>query len=547
MSFFDFLLIVLASLGVHRIWNYERITERVRSFLQKRLPFKTGYLITCAACNALWITSGVAAVSALCPSKATTIVLFAFSAYPFLRLAVWAYGYAAFLRTRPQQGVFTQPQQQAGCLDCEEKKIAAQQEQKRVLSFKKRVVLLTSLNDFHASYSVSSCVLAQARMLAQDRTCLVQVWVKQTAEDATWPADMPANVELRKVIPAVRFLADEHDPKIVDLLYATTLRELMALGNATIIVHDLLFQASYLSFAAAIHRIGDTKGFMWWHQAHSGPNPVGLPGDMTIYRYTLPAGDHRILCLSSSQRSQFAKHYNTSEDRISVVPNARDPRVLWKASKEISAFISAHALYDADVVQVYPFSTPRAWAKGVHKVMHVFGDIKKQGKTVRLVLVNAHANNNTATITELREAAKASGLTDSEVLFTSEHFPRNLSAGLPEHDVQVLFQFTNVFVFPTVAEACSLVQMEASLAGNLLVINSDVPSLSDVTPPSHCLAFPFGLTESKAFGDPSFYKHVAESIVGCLRSSHMNQVKRQVLKTRSLDAVGVQLRALVAG
>lgn len=558
----EFILLVLAAIAVHRIWNYELIFEPVR----RLFPFMGwfGYMLGCPVCNAFWICIGVALTTQL-QHWGMTVAIQALASYSVLRLVIAAYhvkmpqgpllaGMLERLLPAPsavkaeKETKVTEPKAESvGCPECEKKKQDLIEEQKRVGSFKRRVVIMTTLSNFNPSYSVSTCVLEQARALATvNPDWLIQVWVMQITNDALWPKNMPPNVELRKVIPSIKWMNDAYDPKAAGILAATVSRELVALGNADVITHDLLLQSAYLNFAAAIHSI-KLKGFNWWHQAHSGPSPLAeRPSEPVLYRYSLPKG-HRLLGINVAHNKKFKQHYGlTDETAVDVCSNVRDPRTLYGFSPEIGRFIAENELLTANVVQVYPVSTERSFAKGVQHVIRIFGSIKHLNAKVRLVIANAHANNNESFIQRLKAIGEQWGLTDKELIFTSEHFPKQqLSSGLSARDTQALFQISNLFVFPTTAEASSLVLAEAALGGNLIVLNRDVPSINfDI---KQCeLTYPFGVSDSPEW--PSLCPspdQVASEILGVLNRSPMNITKRSVLAQRNLDTIGRTLTEIL--
>lgn len=557
----EFIFLFLAAVAVHRIWNYELIFEPTRNFIRSVAPWG-GYVFICPACNALWICVGIVLIAQI-QHPSVPAIFQALSLYALVRLWMWASALkmpqgpllGGFLE-RTEKKKETPPKAEKkepasavavpnqGCSDCEKKKANLQEEQKRILSYQRRVVIMTTLSNFNASYSLSSCVLDQARALAvTNPNWLIQVWTMQLTNDTLWPKNMPGNVELRKVIPNVRWMDDGYDQKTAGLLAATVSRELVALGNADVITHDILFQRSFLNFAAAIHSIDKLKGFNWWHQAHSGPSPLAeRPSLPVLYRYSLPAG-HRFLGINAAHTERFKQHYGIDDSQIAVCPNVRDPRVLYNFSEEISHFISKTGLLAADVVQIYPVSTDRAFDKGVQHVIRIFGSIKHLLAKVRLVIVNAHANNNEQIIQRLRAIGTEWGLTEQELLFTSEHFsPNLLSSGLSAQNTQSLFQVSNLFIFPTTAEASSLVLAEAALAGNLMVLNRDVPSINfDLRQCELCYHFGTSNDASWPSRDCAPPDLIAADILKALRASSMNITKRSILAQRNLEVIGAQL------
>jgi glycosyltransferase involved in cell wall biosynthesis len=579
LTFFTLFLLVSAVIGVHRLYNYEEIFAPIRN----AIGYDRAWLkpIWCAKCNAFWIAIVILCVHMLVPEPWSTAALTVLAIYPWVRATMWMYAVGARIlgstviptlpvnlaasaevdalmakkrEEAPKQVLVpapaaTAPEQKPGCAPCESAKKASEKrqvEQKKNLGYERRFVLMTPMiTDWSPSYSVAAVILDQARMLAADPKNLVQVWVTTTCNAGNFPA-LPENVEIKKVLPPIPLTADYVDEKARDLFFGQILQPLLILGNATIIAHDLLFVNSYLTIAAAIHeKLASVNGFRWFHFCHSAPSPIRPADAKVLYRASLPEG-HRLMCLAESQKNALATYYGVDPSRVDVVPNARDLRTLTSVSPRIFDFISKHQLLTADIVQVLPLSTPRAGAKGLSHIIAIFAALARRGKTVRLVVANAHANQNEGVLIEFMKIAKAAGLPEDALVFTSLAFPDLAVFGLPTADVQALFQVSNLFVFPTISEACSLTLMEAAANGCHLVLNASTPSLFDIVPKDACRSFHWGsVTEKVLPGDMPDPDHVAAIIVDDLAASLANRSKRAVLRTHSLDAVGARLRAVV--
>ncbi len=566
MTVFQFVLIMLATIGAHRIFNYETLFSPVRSALQRWMPWNT--LLNCAACNAFWFGLLFLSISLWCHPTTSRVILGTCAIYPIVRACVWVYAHAHLVEALrpgaviapqiaspvitsiPAGGIATfqspvvSPAQPPPCRTCQskEKSEAIRKEQERYLSYEKRIVIMTTFSDWNPSYSLTSVVLDHARMLAANERWLVQIWVNTTCTLDSLP-ELPKNVEVKKVLPPIALTADEVDQKAKEIFIGQVMPHLLVLGNAVVITHDLLFVSSYVTIAAAIHdMLGQVKAFTWFHVCHSAPSVVRPTGGDVPYRTTLPP-EHRLICLAASQVPALAAYYDVDPSRVSVAPNARDLRILAGVSPRMADFIRAHKICTADVVQIFPLSTPRACDKGLSHVIRIFAEMSKTAQ-VRLIVANAHANSNEASVVAFHREAKAAGLPSDALIFTSEAFPDLATYGLPSADLQALFQFSNVFIFPTISEACSLTLMEAALAGNLLVLNGSVPSLLDIVPKEYCLTYDWGnLIERPLIPSPLA---IAKSILSELDTNRANLSKRAVLRTHNLDTLGAKLRAIVA-
>ncbi len=574
-----FIVYALACIGAHRIWNFESIFQEARTWL---LRYRWAKPLTCQACNALWIAVALLPFLYLANGRwawpPAILTLSAFAAYALLRGMLWVYKMAshwevtarkaagaavppsplaqphtaAVMRdavTRVQSFSLPQaPLPASGCRDCETKKAALVTAQSATKAFDRRIVLLTTLSDFAPSYSLTSVICDQARMLADNPRWLVQIWVNEGANLKQLPTDLPGNVEVHRVVPQVPWGNDKIDAEGAVRLEREIRLKLLALGNATVIAHDLIFQSAFVTFAAAIHRLGSMPGFAWLHVCHSaaGNRPAGhaLPLPLAL-RLTLPEG-HKLLCLNDAERFHMARYYATDPENVLVCPNARDITAFGTFSAEAAAVVRAGGLHLADIVQVFPLSATRMVDKGVHRVVDIFARLHWLGRTVRLVLVTAHANGDKekAALAALREYAAERELPQSALVITSELLTETAAHGLPQSAVRDLFSVSNVFVFPTVSEASSLVLAEAALSGCLIVTNASLPALGTIVPNGHAIPMLFGSSREPAV-DLGTTRVAADEIVDALHSSAANRAKRHVLRHSSFAAIGDLLRAIV--
>ncbi len=594
----EFLILALACLGAHRIWNYEEIFASVRNWMRP-WNFKP---LTCPVCNAFWIALCLATLQVLVNHPAVHCFMLSLAVYPIVRSSVWLYArlpswvtaithplphdpfaaapapelipteethkspsvapppYTRSTRSvtstpelspalmptsstggRKKLGDTLKPPMPAppvvpGCGSCAEKKAKAVQNQVEAQKYEKRVVILTSLSYFPPAYSVSTVILDQARMLARAQpNWLIQVWVQ---ENCSGIEEIPLpNLVIRPLVPVVVWKEDTINVPAVERLANTVLTHLMVLGNATIITHDLLFISQYLTFAAAIHRIGQTRGFSWLHVCHSAAS-IRPSGEARKWRGTLPDG-HKLLCLNQDDAHHLANHYGTDFVRVEAVPNARDLTTFGEMHPRAVKIINDFGLANAGVVQIYPVSGTRMGAKGVSILISLFA-VMARYTSVKLVLVNAHSGGKAVreAIAGYREQATKLGLAPSDFILTSEVFPDSANEGLPARAVRDLMSASNLFVMPSVSEASSLVFLEAALSGCLLVGNSSLHTMRTLISAENCLSFPFGSVRDP--GDKSDHVMVAQFILQALDTT-LNRSKREALRTYNHAAIGRKL------
>lgn len=544
----EFVILVLATIGVHHIWNWEEIFSSSREKIKDFTFWPLNKIAICPPCNAFWIAAGT---SAFWYYVGYMPILAPFALFAIVRLFIWLHHITAVGFTwlsnstalvqmqlvnkvretpAPMQDSF-----KTECPTCKKgpestfvQKVA--DEQARVLKYEKRVVIMTALASFPSSYSVAQCVLDQARAIGmQNPTWLVQVWGMQQCQENGWE-DMPTNVELRKVIPLVAWNEDKEDADITRVVYDAVMRELLQLGNAEVITHDLMFISWYINFAKAIHQIADLKGFRWWHVCHSLTNPRGGP----VWRTTVPKGNHTIVTVAAGQESKFSDYYHGA--KVIRVPNVRDPRTWGQMSPRLRKLIGVLKLWEPEIVQVYPVCTTRMEPKGVHKVMRVFAMLQKH-KKVRLVICNPNVK--PEIIKAFKKRASDLGLLEESYAFTSDILPETVSSGLTADEVKALMHgYGNLFLFPTTSEADSLMLAEAQLARQVTITNADVPTVAE------------GVDATVHWGtssgdDLSSVADLAANIA--LIKLQGDTQRKAVLGGRNLEGIGDRWREILAG
>jgi hypothetical protein len=234
------------------------------------------------------------------------------------------------------------------------------------------------------------------------------------------------------------------------------------------ITHDIVLQDAFIPHNLAVRKIN--LPIIWRHWIHSQPN--------TIKINNLPKG-HKLVFLNYSDRLAVAERYCIWMDEVGVVYNTISPHE-YKGTNELSNQI-INIFKSKEVRISYPFCTTRMGAKGVDKLLRLAGKIKNNGKSVGICLVNSNANagKEKQAIEYMSNTAVKYGLVkNNDFIFTST-LDDLFECGLPHTVARDLFHLANVFIFPTISECCSLVLLEAMSAGNLLVLNDDIPSMKE--------------------------------------------------------------------
>jgi len=404
----------------------------------------------------------------------------------------------------------------------------------------RRLVILTTLANFDASYSLSTCVLEQAHA-----ALMVGFRVNIIMMDHTNPADLPylpPEITIERLMPTVSWAEDEINDEQVALITHALMRPLERYAPCSVITHDLLFQSWFTSAAKALHLLPAIEGVQFYHVAHSSVSVRPERKEIAKYRATLPTG-HKLMTINFADRKLMLEYYQAGSADVVTVLNGRDIRAWQRMPERAALLVSQFGLHLRDVVQVYPISATRMEAKGIKKLIALFGALKQQDQQVCLVVVAAHANGSVgqAAIKEARVFGTDMGLSPDELVFVSDIIPDCSAVGLAQDDVRSLFQVANLFAFPTVSEAGSLVLMEAALSDCLLVLNSSLPCFRDYVPAESALWVPWG--SIKEVGAPIDTVMLAGRIIEKMRGDMRMQAKRHMLRNHALEQVGERLLA----
>lgn len=421
-----------------------------------------------------------------------------------------------------------------------------------------KVAILTPLVDFSSAYSPTGIILDQARMLARagyDYDLLaLKNFNRRDRERQEKDPRMPRAA--RYVLPQTRlhdyaWNEKPHDDfeEQVDRHFGGDPTDEVVEGYQralepydVVITHDLMFLGWHLPQNAAIRRCVELWGAKkrWLHWIHSAPS--GLPGEQPPYPSSLRftgCPHSRYVYLNAMQRQDVVNHFQLSSIRdVAIVYNTRDPRDLWGFADETCRLIDRHRLLDAKILQIYAFSTPRWQSKGVHKLLRLWGFWRRSGINAKLVLVNAHCTQekDEREVAHMEDYAKKYGLVLGEDVIWTSRFAAEQDrqadrvsvrteggdseaaqsvidwnawrSGVPARVVRELVSISNLFVFPTFSECCSLIQAEAAISGKLMVLNRNCPQTLEFAE-SGCLAFNLGEDPDR---NPLFYECLAREL-----------------------------------
>lgn len=417
---------------------------------------------------------------------------------------------------------------------------------------KPTIGILTTFYELNPAYSLSTVVESQLRSLVKAGYKTVFFVHDNFKSDD----QVPEGVEVRKIVP--RFLlvdyADHREP-MSDLQQQAD-KAYEAIKENTkdvdvIIAHDLIFQGWFLPYCMAIHKLAEESDIKWLHWVHSVPHmqPSNLKHPHTL-RYHLPRNS-KLVYLNHHDVVRVAEAWNTFPKDVKVVHNPLDPRLFMNLHPLVTSLIDKYGLLEADIIQAYPVSTPRMVdGKKVKDVIKIFAQLKKLGKDVRLIVCNAHANDKREkdTIAGCLNYANQHGLSAGEVIFTSLEDAPTYEQGVPREVISQLFQLSNVFIFPTISENCSLILLEAMLSKNLCILNKSVESLYEFGK-ENALYFDFGsIHKDVNINDFDKYTHdIAQIIVSELGVNKSLCASANVRQHHNFEYILKQIEPLFYG
>jgi len=380
-----------------------------------------------------------------------------------------------------------------------------------------KVAIATTFYNYDRAYSLVSVVGEQLKMLLEGGYQPVLLVHDNFSDDS----EIPEGVEIRKVVPRFQ-LVDYSSNQPVESGFQDQVKKVKEsleenLKDIDVVfTHDWIFQGWFLIYNVGMREAQPNLKCRWFHWIHSAPSPrpvkLEYPHDC---RYkTMP--NSKLIYMNHYDTLRLAEMYSGVLDDIRVVHNPLDPRSFWKLHPLVNDLIKKYRLLDADIIDVYPVSSTRFSGKQVDKVIKVMGELKKQGKSVRFICPNAHANaeKEKKAVEDLIHYGIERGLTREEMIFTSFE-GKEYEMGIPHEAVRDLFQLSNLFIFPTLSENCPLILLEAALSKCLLVLNESFPPLRDFFG-KDALYFKFGsLLENVNYSnEENYYSDVAKIIIG---------------------------------
>lgn len=407
----------------------------------------------------------------------------------------------------------------------------------------KTVGILTTFTSLDSAFSLATVVRQQINALLRSGIKPVLFTLPHFKDD-----NLPEGLEVRNVIP--QFMLEPYSHGNLDKLEEESdkAKEAMEENMQDIdvcLTHDIIFINSYLPYNIGMRKAIDGKlsNVRWLHWMHSGPSirPTmdGSPYDML---YTLPKNS-KLVYMNYTDVIRAAEMYGVLPKDVRTIFNPMDIRDLHNFTPLTREIIDQNDLMAPEFVCVYPLSTTRMDKSGkqLSKVIQIMAQVKHKGRSIALIVPNAHANaqKEKDEIEKMYQFAFSQGMERRELVFTSLHDAPKHEHGVPHEVVRDLFLLGNLFIFPSVSENCPLVLLEAMAGKNLLVLNHSFPAMRDFAL-ENALYFRFGsLVDDPQFplGIDKYMEDVATLIVSEYENNKSIKAQTRLRREFNVDAI----------
>lgn len=397
----------------------------------------------------------------------------------------------------------------------------------------KTVGIFTTFQDLDPSYSLASVVKDQLNMLVKNGYSPVLFALSSFKDDT-----VPKGVEVRKTVPQIilePYQGLNYPDKIKEDV--ANVKEMCVKNMQDIdilICHDIFFIDTYLPYNMGLREAKlDCKILAWTHSAPS--QRPKLDDNPHANRFTLPKNT-RLVYLNNDKANDLAEMYGCWLKDVRIVHNSRDVRTFWGLDPLTIKLIDKFGILEADIISVYPLSTPRmaGGGKRLESVVKLHGKLKELGYKTRLIVPNAHANadKDKRAIANMKNYATEVGLGINDLIFTSLE-GQEYESGVSSRVVSDLFRLANIFIFPTISENSSLVLAEAMLSGNMLVLNKKVGTLLEHAG-NKALYVDF---DYRTENNENYYLDLAKIIASEFENDKSLQIKRRVMQKQNMDYI----------
>lgn len=424
------------------------------------------------------------------------------------------------------------------------------------------IAILTNFTEFNPGYSLTGIVIDQAEMLARFNHKVV-IYVnenfnakhnKESGLDRVL-SSYPHNVFVlakTKLIHLTDYtsrlmLSEEHKRQSLEAAEIFT-SEFIANDIQVVLTHDFIFTGWNLPYADALvevqNRLREDRGnIRYFHWVHSIPSGSRDWWDLARYQ-----GQNYIVYPNRVDINRVAESFRTTTSRVRAIPHIKDIRAWFDFGSNTLELLNAYPnIMQSSVVQVYPCSSDRLYAKKLQVVIKLFAFMKRANCKVFLVIANQWATGKQPreAIAKYKELAEHYDLVYGEdYIFTSEHEVNNTKPyenGISKAMLRELQLISSIFIFPTREETFGLVGPESSYSGAFVVSNRSLMMLTEVLG-FDCPSYEFGSYHNNlpCEDDDSYLLNVAYSILSKFKEDSAVQTKIYCRLRYNFEAIYTQ-------
>ena len=346
------------------------------------------------------------------------------------------------------------------------------------MNTKPKIGILTTFGGSDSAYSLVNVVATQLQMLIDNDYNPVLYVCPSFTGTGIWASN---KIEIRKTI--------NPDASSEEIYFC--LRKIVD-DIDIMLCHDIVFLLpQHQEWSDAIRRLAKKTDIHWIHWQHSRGDHAPIdPIENSDFCYPNMGDLEHVKTIN-----------NTTIEHVHYVPHPMDFNYLGWTRLAIQIAEDFNFPF-VDISMIYPSRLDRQ--KQVDKAIRVFAGLKRAGKSVCLLVADSYATGQRFKEykVDCLEIAEKEGLTDKEFAFLGEIYDE-CAVGTPRQVVKALFEMSNLFIQVSNSETSSLVVLEAALAGNMIVLNSDFPPIHHLY--KKAIALPFSSVTNP---DTKYYRHV---------------------------------------
>lgn len=246
-----------------------------------------------------------------------------------------------------------------------------------------------------------------------------------------------------------------------------------------VLSHDLIFQPAQILYNMAARAITDERAgsLHWLHWIHSATPPELINAQTQYLQAIKLAFPHAYVVFPNAySRARVANNFNYAEADVKFVPHPIDIPEFMRFHPLTRELVDQYDMLGAEFVGIYPARLDRG--KQVEFCIRIFAQLKKIGRSVRLVIADFHSTGGDKVLyrRELIRMGSELGLSADELIFMSQ-WKKETNVTSPRELIADIMQISTVYIHPSRSETYSLTAQEAALCGAILVLNFDFPPM----------------------------------------------------------------------